>query len=62
MAKKKPDYSAKAKVWLPNYSFEMDGNAHGVIAAIFGELPPVMRDRVLESLVQTHNQLKSKGK
>lgn len=50
MAAKKPSYSAKAKVWLPHYTMELDGNARGIISSIFRCLPADMREKVLADL------------
>jgi hypothetical protein len=60
MATKKPDYSAKAKVWLPGYTMELDGNALGVINSIFGSLPPEMREKALSTLQEKHAAISAK--
>lgn len=60
MAAKKPDYSAKAKVWLPHYTMELDGNAQGIISSIFRSLPADMRQNLLENLNSLHAAVSAK--
>nr|EHM1964805.1 hypothetical protein [Escherichia coli] len=60
MAAKKAPYSAKAKVWLLNYTMELEGNAAGVISSIFGSLPADMRMLVLNKLQERHRDISSK--
>lgn len=60
MATKKPPYSAKAKVWLPSYTMELDGNALGVISSIFGSLPPAMREKAISTLQNQHATISEK--
>lgn len=54
MATKKPPYSAKAKVWLPTYTMELDGSARGIIHSTFRSLPAEMREKVLDDLNKSH--------
>lgn len=47
---KKAPYSAKAKVWFPHYTMELNGSAKGVIYSIFGDMPDDMRAEVIAKL------------
>ena len=60
MAAKKAPYSAKAKVWLPNYTMELEGNAVGVINSIFGSLPADKRMLTLSKLESLHREISDK--
>lgn len=62
MAARKPDFSAKVKVWLPSYTMELDGGLIGCIKSMFRAVPDDKRESLLASLATINNDLKPEGK
>ena len=56
MAKRKPDYHAKYKLWLPRMTLEGSGGAIGCISLMFSYLPREMREATLARLTAEHAQ------
>ena len=61
MAARKPDFSAKVKVWLPTYTMELDGGLVGCIKSMFRAVPDDKREALLTSLTTINNDLKPVG-
>ncbi len=54
MAKRKPDFHAQFKVWLPTMTFEGDGGVIGCILQMFSFLPRDKREAVLDRITTEH--------
>ena len=57
---KKAPYSAKAKIWFPSYTMELNGTAKGVIYSIFGDMPDDMRAEVLAKLAEKDQAIRDR--
>lgn len=54
MAKRKPDFHAQYKLWLPNMTTEGDGGVIGCIVMMFSFLPRDKREAVLDRITTEH--------
>lgn len=54
MAKRKPDYHAQYKLWLPSMTTEGSGGIIGCIVMMFSFLPRDKREAVLDRITTEH--------
>ncbi|HEI6730373.1 TPA: hypothetical protein SJ159_003607 [Yersinia enterocolitica] len=59
MATKKPDYSAKVKFWLPNYSGDFEGGIYGCTVELFDMLPLAQQEKALDKMTAKLMKAKS---
>ncbi|MCY1699512.1 hypothetical protein OVA10_15815 [Lelliottia sp. SL45] len=57
MATKKPPYSAKAKIWLPTMTGEVEGKLLGCVIEMFRYLPAPDRMMALNKMQAAHTEL-----
>ncbi|MEZ2603133.1 hypothetical protein [Kluyvera intermedia] len=57
MATKKTPYSAKAKIWLPTMTCEIEGKLLGCVIEMFRYLPAPDRMMALSKMQAAHSKL-----